>query len=94
MTRAAKATQAASAIAAQATTSPSPDPASMAFGIYQDNGGGYHWTIVADGGQTLVRSDSFRTHEEAKQAAGIVHRGASRAAFEPGVSFSSGAVTR
>ena len=56
----------------------------MAFLIYEDNGGGYHWTIVADGGETLVRSASFRSYEDAKQAAGIVQRGASRAAFEQG----------
>jgi uncharacterized protein YegP (UPF0339 family) len=54
----------------------------MTFLIYQDNGGGYHWTIVADRGETLVRSASFRSYEDAKQAAGNVHRGASQAAFE------------
>jgi uncharacterized protein YegP (UPF0339 family) len=85
MTRAAEVTQAVSAMRkARAAPSSSPEPASMAFGIYEDNGGGYHWTIVTDGGQTLVRSDSFRTYEEAKGAAGIVHRGAAGAAFELG----------
>jgi uncharacterized protein YegP (UPF0339 family) len=56
----------------------------MAFVIYEDNGGGYHWTIVGDRGETLVRSATFRSYEDAKQAAGIVHRGASRASFEHG----------
>ena len=59
-------------------------PASLKFVVVEDNGGGYHWTIVADGGETLVRSASFESYEDAKQAAGIVHRGASRAAFEQG----------
>ena len=85
MTRAAQVTQAVSAMRkARAAPSSLPEPASMAFLIYEDNGGGYHWTIVADGGETLVRSASFSSYEDAKQAAGIVHRGASRAAFEPG----------
>lgn len=56
--------------------------ASMKFLIYEDNVGGYHWTIVAGNGETLVRSGSFGSHEEAEQAADIVHRGASQAAFE------------
>jgi uncharacterized protein YegP (UPF0339 family) len=85
MTRAAQVTQAVSAMrTARAAPSSPPEPASMAFLIYEDNGGSYHWRIVADGGETLVRSASFRSYEQAKQAAGIVHRGASRAAFEPG----------
>jgi uncharacterized protein YegP (UPF0339 family) len=85
MTRAAQVTQAVSAMRkARAAPSSVPEPASMAFLIYEDNGGGYHWTIVADGGETLVRSASFKSYEDAKQAAGIVHRGASRAAFEQG----------
>jgi uncharacterized protein YegP (UPF0339 family) len=54
----------------------------MTFLIYEGNGGGYHWKIVADGGETLVRSASFSSYEQAKQAARVVHRGASRAAFE------------
>jgi uncharacterized protein YegP (UPF0339 family) len=85
MTRAAQVTQAMSAMRkARAAPSSLPEPASMAFLIYEDNGGGYHWTIVADGGETLMRSASFRSYEDAKQAAGIVQRGASRAAFEQG----------
>jgi uncharacterized protein YegP (UPF0339 family) len=80
MTRAAPVTPAASPI--RNAPDSSPDPASMAFLIYGDNGGGYHWTIVADGGETLVRSASFSSYGAAKQAAGIVHQGASRASFE------------
>ena len=85
MTRAAQVTTAVSAMRkARAAPSSPPEPPSMAFLICEGNGGGYHWTIVADGGETLVRSASFRSYEQAKRAAGIVHRGASRAAFEPG----------
>ena len=67
---------------ARSTLSSLREPASMTFLIYEDNGGGYHWTIVADGGEILVRSPGFGSYEEAEQAAGVVHRGASRAAFE------------
>jgi uncharacterized protein YegP (UPF0339 family) len=83
MTRAAQVTQAVSAMRkARSAPSSLPESASMTFLIYEDNGGGYHWTLVADGGETLVRSASFRSYEDARQAAGIVHRGAFRAAFE------------
>lgn len=54
----------------------------MKFVVYEDNGGGYHWTIVAASGEPLVQSASFASYEEAKQAARIVHRGASQASFE------------
>lgn len=54
----------------------------MTFRIDEDNGGRYHWMIVADGGETLVRSSHFGSYEEAQQAAGIVHRGVCRASFE------------
>ena len=58
-----------------------PEPPSMTFRIDEDNGGRYHWAIVAAGGEMLVRSARFASYEEAKQAAGIVHRGAARAVF-------------
>ncbi|HET7379176.1 MAG TPA: hypothetical protein VFJ24_03950 [Gaiellales bacterium] len=83
MTRAAQVTQAVSAMRkARVAPNSSPEPASLTFLIYEDNAGGYHWTIVADGGEALVRSASFASSEEAEQAARIVHRGASRASFE------------
>jgi uncharacterized protein YegP (UPF0339 family) len=53
----------------------------MMFLIDEDNGGRYHWTIIAEGGETLVRSAGFDSYQQAKRAAGIVHRGASRASF-------------
>jgi uncharacterized protein YegP (UPF0339 family) len=83
MTRDPKVTQAVSAMRkARAAPSSLPEPAAMAFVVYEDNAGGYHWRIVADGGETLVRSASFGSYEDAKQAAWTVHRGASRATFE------------
>ncbi len=82
MTRAAQVTQAVSAMRKARAARSAPEPESMTFHIYEDNGGGYHWRIVADGVETLVRSASFGTYEDAKQAARIVHRGASQATFE------------
>jgi uncharacterized protein YegP (UPF0339 family) len=59
------------------------DPGPMGFLIFEDNSGGYHWTIVAGTGDTLVQSNSFASYEEAKQAARVVHDGAASAPFEP-----------
>jgi uncharacterized protein YegP (UPF0339 family) len=82
MTRAAQVTHAVSAMPkARAVPSSVPEPASMMFLIAEDNGGRYHWTIIAEGGETLVRSAGFDSYQQAKRAAGIVHRGASRASF-------------
>jgi uncharacterized protein YegP (UPF0339 family) len=77
MTRSAQATQ-----ANTAKRKALREPASMKFLVFEDNGGGYHWTIVAASGETLVRSASFASYEDAKQAARIVHAGAASASFE------------
>jgi uncharacterized protein YegP (UPF0339 family) len=61
-----------------------PEPVAMKFLVFEDNSGGYHWTIVADGGETLVRSSSFASYEQARQAAHVVHAGAGSASFEQG----------
>ena len=83
MTRSTPPTQAGTAKRkARATARTLPKRATMKFLVYEDNGGGYHWTIVADGGETLVRSASFRCYEDAKQSADVVHRGASQAAID------------
>jgi uncharacterized protein YegP (UPF0339 family) len=58
-----------------------PQPPSMKFPVFDDNGGAYHWAIAASGDH-LVRSASHASYEEAKQAAGIVRRGAGSAPFE------------
>ena len=66
--------------AARAADSARPKAAPMTFLVYEDNGGSYHWTILA-AGETLVQSASFASYEEAEQAARIVHDGASSASF-------------
>jgi uncharacterized protein YegP (UPF0339 family) len=60
--------------------------ASMEFRIDEDNGGGYHWTIVARGGESLVQSPSFASYEDAEHAARVVRDGAgsARFGFQPG----------
>ena len=67
---------------ARAAASAPPKPAAMRFVVFEDNGGGYYWTIVARSGETLMQSASFASYEDAKQAANIVHAGAASAAFE------------
>jgi uncharacterized protein YegP (UPF0339 family) len=67
---------------ARAAGSTLPEPASMKFLVFEDNGGGYHWMILAGSGETLVRSASFATYEDAEQAARVVHAGAASASFE------------
>ena len=54
----------------------------MEFLIFQDNGGDYHWTIVAGGGATLARSGSFASYDHAEQAARRVRDGAAAARFD------------
>jgi uncharacterized protein YegP (UPF0339 family) len=56
-------------------------PESMEFLIFEDNGGDYHWTIVAGDGATLVRSGSFASYDEAEQRAQHVRDGAASALF-------------
>ncbi len=54
----------------------------MKFLVFEDNGGGHHWAIIAASGRTLVQSGSFASYEDAKQAARVVHGGAASASFE------------
>jgi uncharacterized protein YegP (UPF0339 family) len=55
---------------------------SMRFVVFEDNGGAYHWAIAAASGDRLVKSASFASYEEAKQAAEVVRAGAGSAPFE------------
>lgn len=55
---------------------------SMEFVIFEDNGGDYHWTIVAADGATLARSEGFASYDEAEQAAQRVRDAAASARFE------------
>lgn len=54
-------------------------PESIEFLIYEDNGGAYHWTIVAGDGATLAWSGSFASYDDAAQAAQRVRQGAGSA---------------
>jgi uncharacterized protein YegP (UPF0339 family) len=57
-------------------------PESMEFLIFEDNGGDYHWTIVARDGATLARSGSFASYDDAEQGAQHVRDGAGSAQLE------------
>ncbi len=84
MTHSTQLTQAVDAVPkARATANPVPEPASMKFLVFEDNGGGYHWTIVAARGKRLVQSTSYASYEEATEAAHAVHAGAASASIEP-----------
>jgi uncharacterized protein YegP (UPF0339 family) len=56
----------------------------MEFLIFEDNGGDYHWTIVAGDGSTLARSGSFASYDDAEKAAKHARDGAALALFERG----------
>jgi uncharacterized protein YegP (UPF0339 family) len=56
---------------------------SMAFLIFEDNGGSYHWEIVAGDGATLGQSGDFASYHDAEQAAQQVRDGAATARFDP-----------
>jgi uncharacterized protein YegP (UPF0339 family) len=86
-TRAGRLTAAVSSIRTRRATpdaspEPDPEPAPVTFLLYEDNSGGYYWTIVADSGQVLARSARFASYEEANVAADIVYRGTAGASFE------------
>ncbi len=55
---------------------------SMEFVIFEDNGGDYHWAIVAGDGSTLARSGSFASYDDAEKSANHVRDGAASAVFE------------
>lgn len=55
---------------------------SMEFVIFEDNGGDYHWTIVAADGATLARSGDFASYHDAERAAQQVRDGAASAPLE------------
>jgi len=61
---------------------PESEPAPVTFLLYEDNSGGYYWTIVADDGHVLARSAVFASYEEANFAADVVYRGVAGASFE------------
>ncbi len=67
---------------ARAADSALSEPAPMTFLVFEDNGGSYHWTIVAADGATLARSEGFASYNDAEQAAQRVREAATSARFE------------
>lgn len=58
------------------------DEQSMAFLICEDNGGSYHWKLLAGDGATIGQSGDFASYDEAEQAAQHVRDGAASARLE------------
>jgi uncharacterized protein YegP (UPF0339 family) len=57
-------------------------PAPMEFLIFEDNGGSFHWRILADDGTTLGQSGDFTSYRDAEQAAQAICAGAASARFQ------------
>src|SRR5205807_7749409 len=57
-------------------------PASMRFLGFEDNGGVFHWAVVAASGDRVVQPATFVSYEEAKQAADVVRSGVVSASSE------------
>jgi uncharacterized protein YegP (UPF0339 family) len=54
----------------------------MSFAIFEDNGGSYHWKILAGDGATLGHSGDFASYHDAEQAAEQIRDGAASARLE------------
>jgi hypothetical protein len=59
-----------------------PESAAIELLVFQDNGGGYHWTIATASGEELARSPGFASYEDAWEAAGRVRDGVGSARLE------------
>jgi hypothetical protein len=55
---------------------------SMEFLIVDDNGGDYHWTLLDRDDNSLARSPSFGSYEDAEDAARVVLAGAGSARLD------------
>jgi len=67
---------------ARGPTRAPPELELMSFVVFEDNGGRYQWTIVANSGERLAQSASFASYDDAKAAAHAVHAAAGSASFE------------
>jgi uncharacterized protein YegP (UPF0339 family) len=56
--------------------------APMEFLIFEDNGGSYHWRIVAGDGSILRQSGDFASYDAAEQAARQICNGVASARFQ------------
>jgi uncharacterized protein YegP (UPF0339 family) len=54
----------------------------MEFLVFEDNGGAYHWTILAGDGTSLGQSGNFASYDDAEQAAQAICDGAASARFQ------------
>jgi uncharacterized protein YegP (UPF0339 family) len=61
---------------------PMHEVAPMEFLIFEDNGGRYHWRILAGDGSTLGQSGDFASYEAAEQAARQICNGVASARFQ------------
>jgi uncharacterized protein YegP (UPF0339 family) len=59
-----------------------PESEPMQFLIVEDNGGDYHWTLLDRNGNSLARSASFASYQDAENAARVVLAGAGSARLE------------
>ncbi len=57
-------------------------PPASKFLSFEENGGAFHWAIIAASGERLVPPATSASYEAAKQAAGVVRSGAVSAPFE------------
>jgi len=57
-------------------------PPASKFLSFEENGGAFHWAIVAAGADRLAPSATFASYEQATQAAGVVRTGAVSAPFD------------
>ncbi len=55
--------------------------APMEFLVFEDNGGSYHWRILAGDGSTLGQSGDFVSYDAAEQAAQQIRNGVASARF-------------
>jgi len=58
------------------------EPGALEFLVQQDNGRDYYWEIVGERGESLGRSGSFASYEDAERGARRVHDGAGSARVE------------
>jgi hypothetical protein len=51
--------------------------------VFEDNGGSYHWRILAGDGSTLGQLGDFASYDAAERAARQICNGVASARFEP-----------
>lgn len=56
----------------------------ITFLVFEDNGGGYCWSIRGSDGESLAQSGRYATRDDAAHAARVVRDGAGSARFEAG----------